>query len=223
MNYLELLNRFYDLLQCNYLSNNAQLLYHTLLMINNRCSWTEWFQRTNVNLCGLMGIGEKAFINARNELKQAELIDFIASKKRGECTKYKILYPSKAGTKEVQRKYKGSTNAVQTTDINKYKTKTETEIKENIIKEKFFDNEKMNASFEEWLKYKTERKEKYTDTGLNKLVSQINNQLKIYSVDEVVDLIDLCMSRNYKGIIFDILKKPKNEIPDWAEEWLKDD
>lgn len=82
MNYIEQLNYFYDLLQGNRLSNNAQLLYHTLLMINNKCSWIEWFQRTNVSLCSLIGIGEKALVNARNELKQVNLIDFATSKKK---------------------------------------------------------------------------------------------------------------------------------------------
>lgn len=119
MNYIEQLNYFYDLLQGNRLSNNAQLLYHTLLMINNKCSWIEWFQRTNVSLCSLMGMGEKALVNARNELKQINLIDFITSKKRGECTKYKICTVQKKVQSEVQTQYKGSTNAVQPTDINK--------------------------------------------------------------------------------------------------------
>lgn len=60
-----------------------------------------------------MGISEKAFIRARNELKQLGLIDFISSKKRGTCTKYRILYRTKDSTKEVQK-----------SDINRYKTET---------------------------------------------------------------------------------------------------
>lgn len=123
MNYIELLNRFYDLLQETRVSNNAQLLYYTLLQINNRCSWADWFQRTNVNLSGLMNVSEKAMTNARNELKQLGVIDFIPSKKRGECTKYTLLYPTKCSTKEVQKKYKGSTKEVQSADIIKPKEK----------------------------------------------------------------------------------------------------
>ena len=77
-----------------------------------------------------MGISEKAFIRARNELKQLGLIDFISSKKRGTCTKYCILYNTNDSTKEVHRKYKGSTKEVQKADINRYKT--ETKIKKDI-------------------------------------------------------------------------------------------
>lgn len=130
MTYLDMLNEFYDFCECNTVSANAQLLFHTLLAINNKCVWEEWFSRTNVSLSGRMGISEKAFIRARNELKQLGLIDFVSSKKRGTCTKYCILYNTNDSTKEVQRKYKGSTKEVQRADINRYKT--ETEIKKDI-------------------------------------------------------------------------------------------
>lgn len=130
MTYLDMLNEFYDFCECNTVSANAQLLFHTLLAINNKCVWEEWFSRTNVSLSGRMGISEKAFIRARNELKQLGLIDFVSSKKRGTCTKYCILYNTKGSTKEVQKKYKGSTKEVQKADINRYKT--ETKIKKDI-------------------------------------------------------------------------------------------
>ena len=112
MTYLDMLNNFYDFCECNVVSGNAQLLFHTLLMINNRCVWEQWFSRTNVSLSERMGISEKAFIRARNELKQLGLIDFISSKKRGTCTKYCITIQMtvqkkyKRSTKEAQRKYK---------------------------------------------------------------------------------------------------------------------
>ncbi|SKA01928.1 DnaD and phage-associated domain-containing protein [Carboxydocella sporoproducens DSM 16521] len=91
MNYIKQLNALYDWLQENKLSVSASSLYHTLLMINNRCGWTAWFQRTNQSLCGLIGIDEKTLIRARNELKQKGLIDFKSGNKKGEPTKYKII------------------------------------------------------------------------------------------------------------------------------------
>lgn len=129
MSYIDKLNLFYDLLQSNPPSQHAQLLYHTLLMVNNKCGWMEWFQRTNLNLCGITGISEKTLINARNELKQMGLIDFIPSKKRNEKTKYKILDCKIDGTKSslCSSPY-SSPNAVQppvqSPDINRLKTKT---------------------------------------------------------------------------------------------------
>ena len=124
MTYLDMLHECYDFFVCNTVSANAQLLFHTLLAINNKCVWEEWFSRTNVSLSGRMGISEKAFIRARNELKQLGLIDFVSSKKRGTCTKYCILYNTNDSTKEVQKKHKRSTKEVQKADINRYKTET---------------------------------------------------------------------------------------------------
>ena len=126
MTYLDILKEFFVFCEGYRVSGNAQLLFHTLLMINNRCFWDEWFFRTNNSLCGLMNIGEKALINARNELKQYELIDFVTSKKRGQSTKYSILYNTKADKNAVQTQYRRSTEEVQTADIIRYKTETKT-------------------------------------------------------------------------------------------------
>lgn len=91
MNYIRELNAFYDWLQCNRLSTTAELLYHTLLMVNNRVGWTEWFQQTNQALAGLMGISVNTLKRARAELKQKGFIDFRPSSKKNEVTTYKIL------------------------------------------------------------------------------------------------------------------------------------
>lgn len=139
MTYIDMLNEFYDFCECNTVSGSAQLLYYTLLGINNRCAWNEWFSRTNVSLSGRMGVSEKVLIRARNELKTLGLIDFVTSKKRGTCTKYSILYSTKSSTKEVQKQYKSSTKEVQKEDINRYKTKTkkEKDISNDISKKSF--------------------------------------------------------------------------------------
>lgn len=143
MNYIELLNLFYERIQCSRISNNGQLLYYTLLAINNKSSWSDWFSRTNVNISGMMSVSEKAFMNARAELKQLGLIDFIPSKKRGECTKYRILYPTNystnGSTKEVQ-------TSVQSADINKLKQKQKS--MSNDIPEKSVTERYPNDSFE---------------------------------------------------------------------------
>jgi DnaD/phage-associated family protein len=91
INYIKQLTAFFDLLQCNQLNTSAHVLYHVLLMINNKCGWLEWFQRTNQSLCGFAGINEKTLVTSRNILKQRGLIDFAPGKKRGEITKYKVI------------------------------------------------------------------------------------------------------------------------------------
>lgn len=92
MTYLDLLNGFHDLLMRSQVSKNGQLLYHTLLMINNKSSWSDWFQRTNVSLYAMMGMSEKGLIEARKELKELGIIDYIPSRKKGQVTKYSVLH-----------------------------------------------------------------------------------------------------------------------------------
>lgn len=127
MGYLELLNRFYDLLQRSQVSNNAQLLYYTLLQIDNKCSWSDWFSRTNISLCGMMGISENAMKRSRAELKQMGLIDFKPSKRRGESTQYHICGLGEEGKKDEGKEIKPSFCTVQTDTQMDTQTDTESE------------------------------------------------------------------------------------------------
>ena len=88
--YIDFLLCFNNRLFQDYYTANEQLLYHTLLMINNACFWTEWFYRTDEQLTGVMKIGISAMKTARNGLRQKGAIDFKSSKVRGTCTQYKI-------------------------------------------------------------------------------------------------------------------------------------
>lgn len=67
----------------------------------------------------------------------------------------------------------------------------------------------LQAAFEEWLKYKKERREAYKETGLRNLVSEIKNNAAKYGEDAVADLIRLCMASNWRGIIFDRLREQR--------------
>lgn len=72
-------------------------------------------------------------------------------------------------------------------------------------------SETAKAKIEEWLTYKKERKENYKPTGLNSLLTQIENNISTYGEQKVIDLISECMAAGYKGIIWDKLKKPQNQ------------
>lgn len=69
------------------------------------------------------------------------------------------------------------------------------------------NKEKLKIKLLEWNKYKIEKKKKYTETGINNLLKQIDKHVKEYGVNAVIDLIDECMASNYQGIIFDKLKE----------------
>ena len=85
----------------------------------------------------------------------------------------------------------------------------------------------LRGKIEDWLMYKKERKEHYTETGLKSLLTQIENNTKKYGEEKIINLIDECMANNYKGIIFDRLKNEKpiktEQVPDWVNKNINDD
>ena len=65
------------------------------------------------------------------------------------------------------------------------------------------------AKLEEWITYKTERKEPYKEQGLKTLLRQIENNCNQYGEQAVCNLIDDSMANGWKGIIFDRLKQAR--------------
>lgn len=139
MNYIGALNAFYERIQCIRVSGNGQLLYHTLLMVNNKSGWSEWFSRTNAGICGLMNVSEKAFMNAREELKQLGLIDFIPSRKRGGMHEVPYFVPNrlqykrqyKRGCKGRHKRNTKYSTKCSTNDSTKYSTNDSTKYSTN--------------------------------------------------------------------------------------------
>lgn len=64
----------------------------------------------------------------------------------------------------------------------------------------------MADKLREWIKYKTERKEGYKEQGMKSLLKQIANKVSVYGDTAVCNLIDECMSNQWKGIIWDKLQ-----------------
>lgn len=64
------------------------------------------------------------------------------------------------------------------------------------------------AAFDDWLKYKREKRQEYKPTGLSALVSQARNNAAKYGEPAVAALIRQCMAANWQGIIWDKLEKP---------------
>lgn len=64
----------------------------------------------------------------------------------------------------------------------------------------------MADKLHEWIKYKTERKEGYKEQGMKSLLKQISNKVSAYGDTAVCNLIDECMSNQWKGIIWDKLQ-----------------
>ena len=96
----------------------------------------------------------------------------------------------------------------------------------NSLLPSFAFSDSVKSKMSEWVLYKAERKDFYTETGLKSLLRQVEKNCKTYGEQAVNDLIDECMSNLYKGIIFDKLKTsrkdtPKQQTPSEIPENLK--
>ena len=79
-------------------------------------------------------------------------------------------------------------------------------------------SEPLKDKLREWMQYKKEKKETYKETGLKSFLTQMEKHEQKYGSFQLIDCIDLCMARNYKGIITDLIDKPKsrNIDDDWS-------
>lgn len=126
--------------------------------------------------------------------------------------------------KEIKTEKKPIKNRKETDNKTEKKTNNISYFLFLISNNKYNFIEKDNQIFKkinEWLEYKEQRKEKYTEIGLKSLLTQIDKQINLYGMETICNLIDECMSNNYKGIIFDKLKNKQkintkeDIIPDW--------
>lgn len=127
---------------------------------------------------------------------------------------------------------RGGKSKTKKTDLKPITNRLETEKKTNNIstflflisnnKYKYINTDtSIYKKLYEWLEYKQERKEKYTETGLKSLLTQIEKKIDIYGENAICNLIDECMSSNYKGIIFEKLEKnhtKKGNLPNWFDK-----
>lgn len=68
-------------------------------------------------------------------------------------------------------------------------------------------SEEFKNSIGEWLQYKAEKRQTYKPTGFKQFLGGIDNKLKMYSEQEITNLMHLCMERNYQGLIWDLMKE----------------
>ena len=78
----------------------------------------------------------------------------------------------------------------------------------NILSKRNY-SESMYSILITWITYKKEKGQTYKTTGLNTLLNKIDKALLEHTEQELVDLINECMSRNYAGIILDMLNKTR--------------
>lgn len=67
----------------------------------------------------------------------------------------------------------------------------------------------LKSKIQEWLTYKSERKEGYKPTGKKSLLTMLENKAKQYGEAAVIATIDQSMASGWKGLFWDKLEKAK--------------
>lgn len=124
MNYIKLLNAFYDRLETNPLSTSAIVLWHALVNVNNKTGWRNEFSVAVSVLRIKTGLSEKSVTNARNELDQKGYL-FFKSRKGNQSALYQIIDLSVTVTDKLagNTSYSSSDNTADNTSVLLNKTK----------------------------------------------------------------------------------------------------
>jgi len=96
MNLFDLLSSFWRLDEQKNFSGNETRLYFFLIHLANRSFWQEWIEYADKRMVANANISLQVLKSARERLKEAELLDFIAGGGFRVKTKYQILIPKSA-------------------------------------------------------------------------------------------------------------------------------
>lgn len=211
MTYLDYLNRFNQWLESNPLPGNAQLLYFRLLNVFNRAGWPEQVRVDTLRLMLMTDCQRDAAYRARDRLRDAGFISYEKGKK-GAPTVYFLSDKTTENAIEsatenaIENATESATeNATHNKNKIKNKKKKDPPIPPNAAELGF--GPELTEAFQDWLAYKQERREMYKSTGLKNLIAQVRKHAELYGESAVADLIRVCMSSNWRGIIWDRLSK----------------
>jgi hypothetical protein len=91
MNYIRLINQFWQMRRSRHFTSLQADLYYFLLQESNARSWENPFQISNVQVCAGIGISEKSLIDARNLLVQVNLIEYTPGITKRKAPTYRII------------------------------------------------------------------------------------------------------------------------------------
>ncbi|OUQ57699.1 hypothetical protein B5E58_09010 [Tyzzerella sp. An114] len=209
MNYILEIKAFYDWLEVNQLSTAGIVLWHALMHIANKTGWQDNFTVAIAVLEIKTGLQKKAIINARNNLKQAGLIDFI-SRTGNKSAIYKMN--SFVVLKETQTEPQKGTQIGTQTEPQKGTINKQDELKQNNIKKKNNKKEKELSPFEQALVDFTDHrkalKKPLTEHGLKLIVSKLE-KLEPVSVENRIKILEQSMVNGWTGI-FPLKKEVSN-------------
>ncbi len=68
----------------------------------------------------------------------------------------------------------------------------------------------LRTAIADWIQYKKERKENYTETGWRNLMSQVRREAADFGTDDVIEVINYSIMQGYQGILHDRLIDKRN-------------
>lgn len=223
MKYLDYINHFNQWLETNALPVSSQLMYYKLLHVFNRAGWPEDVGVDNLRLQMMVDAkAEKTAMRARDRLVEAGFITYKKGKKgypnryslskctvKNYCINYRDCDSVSDSTNDSVSDRECDSISDSTNDShNKTKTKIKTKSKTPLPPLPEFGPE-LQTAFSEWLAYKQEKRQAYKPMGLKSLATQVKKYADQYGETAVADLIRLCMSSNWQGIIWDKLEQQK--------------
>lgn len=200
MNYILEIKAFYDWLEVNQLSTAGIVLWHALMHIANKTGWQDNFTVAIAVLEIKTGLQKKAIINARNNLKQAGLIDFT-SRTGNKSAIYKMN--SFVVLKETQTEPQKGTQIGTQTEPQKGTINKQDKIKQNGTKKKNNKKEKDLSPFEQALidftDHRKALKKPLTEHGLKLIVSKLE-KLEPVSVENRIKILEQSMVNGWTGV-----------------------
>lgn len=119
-----------------------------------------------------------------------------------------------------------SEQRVNTNEINKERNKGNKGNKKDIspyiplmemIEEKPY-SDPLKEKLKEWLKYKSEKKQGYKQTGFKAFLSKVDKELKDKTEDTVIDCFDNAMSHNWSGVYYNTTQSNQKKQAAFDEE-----
>ena len=200
MNYILEIKAFYDWLEVNQLSTAGIVLWHALMHIANKTGWQDNFTVAIAVLEIKTGLKKQAIINARNNLKQAGLIEF-SSRNGNKSAIYKIN--SFVSFKETQTNTQTQTQTNTQTSTQEQSINKQDKIKQNGNKKKNNKKEKELSPFEQALVDFTDHrkalKKPLTEHGLKLIVSKLE-KLEPVSVENRIKILEQSMVNGWTGV-----------------------
>lgn len=198
MNYIAVLNSFWDSVGTNPLSTGQVSLYVALLHVNNRSNWIEWFTVPNQVLSVLTGLSRSGILKARNELKQRGLIDF--REKGTKATLYKMLTIANSTQDSKQISVQNGAQDGKQISVQKsntlYKQKTETKTKlksvTKVTPEKYVNDGALNDTVLAFVAFRRDIKAPMTDHAIDLMLKKLedmapgNNSAKVAILNQSI-------------------------------------